>query len=111
MVTVTNYLQKKNAEGKKFFALELTGEVEIAFSQSGRSFATAKKCNIPSTFDEEECKIMIGKQLPGTIRKVDAEPYEFKPKKGDPITLNYRYEYSAEENSMEAAVFQQELPL
>ena len=112
MVTVTNYAQKKSSDGKKFFSLELTGEVEFALTKTGKSFATARKCTIPSTFDEITCKALVGKQMPGIIKKIEVQEYEYKvPKTGEVITLSHRYEYCPEDNSMEKAVFQQELAL
>lgn len=110
MVTVTNYLQKESAEGKKFIALELTGDIEVAISEkSGRMYATARKCTIASSFDENVCKSLMGKQLPGTIKKVEVdEPYDYKvPGTKDVIQLNYRFEYSASEleTNLEEAVF------
>ena len=114
MVTVTNYAQKKNSDGKKFFSIELTGEVEFAQSQQGRPYATARKCFMSTTFDEATCKSLIGKQMAGNIKKIPVEEYEYTvPKTGEVITLDFRYEYSPDEDntSMEAAVFQQELSL
>ncbi|WP_276345630.1 hypothetical protein [Daejeonella sp. JGW-45] len=109
MVTVTNYVQKTSQAGKIFFALELTGEVEMSISQTtGRMFATARKCMIPSSLDENTCKSLIGKQMPGCIQKVDVdEPYEYTiPRTGETVLLDYRYEYSNVEmnQTLEAAI-------
>lgn len=109
MVTVTNYVQKETAKGKMFYALELTGDIEMSISKTtGRPFATVRKTTIASTFDEVICKTLIGKQLPGSILKVETdEPYEYTvPSTGETILLDYRYEYSANEDnsSVEAAV-------
>ncbi|QEK52817.1 hypothetical protein FYC62_14955 [Pedobacter aquae] len=111
MVTVTNYLQKENAEGKAFFMLELTGELEIVVSQTtGKPYATVRKVSIPTTLDENMCKLMLGKQMPGQIAKVEVEEaYDYTNKEtGEVLSLNYRYEYSATEKAqtMEQAVFQ-----
>ncbi|HXH98708.1 MAG TPA: hypothetical protein VNI52_00445 [Sphingobacteriaceae bacterium] len=109
MVTVTNYVKKTSSEGKEFFSLEVTGDMEMSISKSsGKMYATARKCLIPSTFDEAVCKTLIGKQMPGSIQKVEAdEPYEYTvPSTGETILLDYRYEYSSvnEAQSVEAAV-------
>lgn len=111
MVTVSNYLQRENAEGKPFFMLELTGELEIVVSQTtGKPYATIRKVSIPTTFDENMCKLMIGKQMPGQIVKVELEEaYDYANKEtGEVVSLNHRYEYSATEKvqTMEQAVFQ-----
>lgn len=110
MVTVTNYLQRENAEGKAFFMLEITGDLEIIISEkTGKPYATVRKTSIPSTFDETTCKMMLGKQIPGNIIKViTEEPYSYVIKDtGEEIQLNYRYEYTLTDvkQSMEDAVF------
>jgi len=97
MVTVTNYVQKESKDGKKFFSLELSGEVEMAISQTtGKMFATVRKSFMACTFDETICKTLIGKELPGCIKKVEVdEPYEYTiPSTGETILLDYSYEYS-----------------
>src|SRR5690606_1056761 len=98
-----------NADGKTFFMLELTGDLEIVNSQiTGKPYATIRKTSIPSTFDENICKMMVGKQMPGQILKVETEEaYEFTIKDtGEVLNLNYRYEYSPTEQvqTMEQAV-------
>lgn len=109
MVTVTGYVQKESTTGKIFYALELTGDMEMSISKTtGKHFATARKTTMASTFDESTCKTLIGKQLPGSIQKVESdEPYEYTvPSTGETILLDYRYEYSSVEDniSVEAAV-------
>ena len=109
MVTVTNYVEKESKDGKKFFSLELSGEVEMAISQtSGRMFATVRKSFMACTFDETICKTLIGKEWPGSIQKVESdEPYEYTvPSTGETILLDYRYEYSSVEanQTVESAV-------
>ena len=111
MVTVANYLQRENADGNPFFMLELTGDLEIVTSQvTGKPYATVRKTNIASTFDEKICKMMLGKQLPGQIVKVEVdEAYTYTIKEtGEEISLKHRYEYSATEvtHTTEQAVFQ-----
>lgn len=110
MVTVTNYLQRENAEGKTFFMLEITGDLEIMISEkTGKPYATIRKTTIPSTFDENMCKLMLGKQIQGSIIKVATEePYTYIIKDtGEEIQLNHKYEYSLTDSkqSMEEAVF------
>lgn len=74
---------------------------------SGKMFATVRKSFMACTFDETICKTLIGKQMPGSIQKVESEPYEYiVPSTGETILLDYRYEYSPVEanQSVEAAV-------
>lgn len=108
MVTVSNYQPRTSAEGKDYFVLELTSqELEMVVSQqTGRYYATVRKCFMSATFPEPICQAMIGKQLPGSITKTACEPYEFTiPDTGEVITRNHRYDYQPiEQGSMEDAV-------
>jgi hypothetical protein len=99
MVTIINYSIRENGEGKSFVSLELQGEVEmIQSSATGRFYATAKRCSIPSTFTEEVAKTLVGKQIRGRIDRVQCEPYEYTVKEtGEVITLTHTYGYSPEE--------------
>jgi hypothetical protein len=108
MVTVSDYLQRVPVEGEPYFVLELTNqELEMVVSQqTGRFYATVRKCYIPATFPEVVCKMMIGKQLPGCINRSDCDPYEFTiAETGEIITRTHRYEYQPiEQSSMEQTV-------
>ena len=98
MVRIVNY-QKRVAEGgKEFFTLELQGGIEMVKSQeTGKFYITARKASISSTFDERTCQALIGTELPGSVRKVDCEEYEYTIKDtGEVITLSHRYEYVEE---------------
>ena len=110
MVTIINF-EKHQGTDKEFLLLQLQGDVEAAISQTtGLPYLTARRCSIPSTFDEVTCKALIGKQLPGSIIKIKVEePYEFTiPETKEIITLDYRYVYSTQENNnMETAVFEE----
>ena len=53
MVTITNYVGRTRKDGTTFIALEITGGVELVQStNTGKFYATVRKTNIPSTFDE-----------------------------------------------------------
>lgn len=108
MVIITRWKKNENSKGKEFFSLELSGEVEMAVSaSSGKIFATVRKTFMACTFDETICKTLIGKQMPGSIQKIESEPYEYTvPSTGETILLDYRYEYTSVEanQSVEAAV-------
>jgi len=107
MVTITGY-EKRESDTGEFFLLQLQGDVEFAFSKkSGRPYATVKKCNIPSTFDENTCKSIIGKQMQGSIVKVQVDAYEYTvPETGEVVELDYQFTYSPEEEATaEQAVF------
>lgn len=107
MVTITGY-EKRESDKGDFFLLQLQGDVEFAYSKkTGMPYATVKKCSIPSTFDEITCKAIIGKQMKGSIAKVQVEPYEYTvPETGEVLELDYRYTYSPEEDAtVEQTVF------
>lgn len=101
MVKISNYALRKNKEGKFFVALELEGEVELVQStQTGRFYATAKRCSISSTFTEEGAKALLGKQFPGRIDRAFCDEYKYTIKEtGAVIPLCHTYVYNPEESS------------
>ena len=101
MVTVTNYAVRKTKDERTFITLELTGNVELVQSQeTGNFYATVRKCSIPSTFDEEVAKSIIGSKMEGEIVRVEAEPYDFEnPNTGEVMTLAYSWAYRPTDTS------------
>jgi hypothetical protein len=99
MVTISNVFVREGKDNKAFVALELTGDIELVQSaETGRFYATSKRCSIPSTFSKELAKTLIGKQLPGKIEKVASIPYEYVVKEtGEVLTLSHTYVYTPEE--------------
>lgn len=108
MVTITNYAQRTNAEGESFNALIIQGGVELVQSkETGNFYATAKRTSITSTFDEDTCKTLIGTQIPGSIKKVECEAYEYTIKEtGEIINLNHHWVYLPEGETVEENVFE-----
>ena len=108
MVKIIDYAKRTNSKGEQFCALILQSGLEMVKSQeTGNYYATARKTSITSTFTEEQCKDLIGHELPGSIRKVECEPYEYTIKDtGEVITLNHRWEYRKEGDTMEEVVHQ-----
>src|SRR5690606_16708985 len=95
MVTIRNYQLHVNAEGKLFVSLELIGDAEIIQSkETGKFYATVKRCFIPSTFDERTAKLMLGKEIAGNIVRKECTAYDYKvPSTGELISLTHQYEY------------------
>lgn len=95
MVTVSGYEQKKNQRGEKFIVLNLISDVVMEKStNTGNWFANTFKANIVASFDEETAKLMVGKQLPGSIVKKDCDPYEYVIKStGKKKILSHTFEY------------------
>ena len=104
MVRIVNYQKRTTEQGKEFFTLELQGGVEIVKSQeTGKSYMTARKASMSSTFDELTCQSLIGTELPGSVKKVECEAYSYTIKDtGEIITLNHRFEYVDTEVSVPA---------
>ena len=95
MVTVKEFLQRESKDGEKFFVLVLQGgATPVKSKKTGKMYFTVKTASVPSTFDEDMCKSLIGTQFPGRIVKVECEPYEYTIKEtGEIIELNHRWEY------------------
>ena len=95
MVQVTNFHEVETKEGKTFISLELTGGLELVQSQStGKMYATVRKCRIPSTFDANIAKMMVGTQLDGDVVRVETDPYDYVNKRtGEITTLQHSYAY------------------
>lgn len=108
MVTIVDYSQRKNSEGKDFYSLILQGGIEMVKSKAtDRFYATAKRCSITSTFDEATCKAMIGEKIPGTVQKQSCEPYNYVVKEtGEVMELTHRWVYLPEGATLEEAIFE-----
>lgn len=103
MVRIINFKKRDNDDGTSFFLLELQGGIEMVQSkETGQFYATAKKAFITSTFDEETCKSLIGKEIPGRIVRQEVDPYTYTVKEtGQEIILTHRWVYSLESSSSE----------
>jgi hypothetical protein len=95
MVKIVDFRSIIKDDGTEFFALVVQGGIEAVRSQeTQRMYLTAKTANVPCTFSQTTCESMIGTELPGTVKKVEVEPYDYTiPSSGEMITLTHRYEY------------------
>jgi hypothetical protein len=102
MVTVTNFVPRTRKDGTTFIALEISGGLEIIqSSNSGKFYASVKKTTIPSTFDENIAKTLIGSQIPGNVVRIQVEQYDYVNKRtGEIMKLQHSYSYQPE-GSME----------
>lgn len=103
MVIVTDVIQKVNSlTEKSFVLLEISGGLEfIQSAGTGRFYATTRKCRIPSTFNSEVAKMMIGSTVPGKVVRVECPTYEYiVPNSGEVVKLSHSYAYQPE-GSME----------
>jgi len=106
MVTIVDFVKRKNSEGVEFNSLILQGGIELVKSrETGRYYATAKKTSITSTFDDAMCQSLIGTQIPGSVQRVESEPYKFTvPDTGEVLKLTHRWVYLKEGETMEEKV-------
>ncbi|MBC3541396.1 hypothetical protein ACFSC6_15275 [Rufibacter sediminis] len=106
MVTIIGF-KTRTKDDQQFNVLVLQGDVEMVQSQStGRYYATARTTTISCTFNEVICQGLIGKTLPGSIEKMECDPYEYAiPSTGEVITLTHAYYYNPTERTMEQEVF------
>ena len=95
MVIVSNCFEVKTSEGKTFVSLELSGGLELVQSQTTHKYyATMRRCRIPSTFNLEIAKQMIGSKLNGDIVRIEVDPYEYLiPATGELVKLAHSYSF------------------
>jgi len=108
MVTVTDFNERESKDGKSFMTLTLLGDPEMVKSKSsGNFYLTARRTSIITTFNEEGCRRMLGKELPGSIERVPVEePYDFQiPDSGEIIQLDFTYKFNPEPANVEETVF------
>jgi hypothetical protein len=97
MVHIVDFKQRVNSStGESFNVLIIEGDVEMVQSaETGRFYATARRASVPATFNEDTCQRIIGRSMPGSIIKVECDPYEYTlPETGEVIELSHRYGYS-----------------
>jgi hypothetical protein len=95
MVKVTGYVIRKRKDGTNFVSLEISGGLELVQSQTtGKFYATLRKCTIPSTFDENIARMMVGSEMPGDVVRTQSDPYEYvNPRTGEVMLLHHTYAY------------------
>lgn len=110
MVTVVDVKERTNQKGESFFTLVLQGGLELVKSrETGNYYATAKRASITTTFDEMTCKSFIGQQIPGSIQRIETDPYDFTIKEtGEIISLSHRWIYLKKGETVEQRVLAEE---
>ena len=114
MVRIVDFKTYERNDGSEFCALVVQGGIEAVKSkETGRTYLTARKVNVSCTFDEKTCESLVDSEFPGSIQKVEVEPYEYAiPNTGELITLTHSYQYvSEEENIVKDNVVEKELVL
>jgi hypothetical protein len=99
MVTIVDYKAFQKENGEKFYSLIIQGGIEAVKSkESGRTYLTARTTNLACTFNEITCKSLVGTQLPGVIKKVEVDPYDYTDRAtGEIVEMSHRYEYLSDE--------------
>ena len=102
MVKIVDFKTYQKEDGTEFCTLKVQAGVEAVKSkETGKMYLTARIATVPCTFNEATCEALIGSDLPGTIRKVTVEPYEFTvPDTGEIITLTERNEFVNEDDAI-----------
>lgn len=102
MVQITGYKVYEKENGDSFCVLIVQGGVEAVVSkETGRTYLTARSARVSCTFNETMCKSLIGTSLPGSITKVEVEPYEFTIEStGEIIERTHRYDYMSDEDAV-----------
>ena len=102
MVQIVGFKTYQREDGENFNVLVVQGGIEVVKSaQSGRNYITARTASVSCTFNETICHSLIGTKLPGSIKKVETEPYEFTIQDtGEVIMRHHRYELISEEESI-----------
>tara|TARA_R110000796_G_scaffold37722_4_gene95169 strand:+ start:35423 stop:35770 length:348 start_codon:yes stop_codon:yes gene_type:complete len=95
MVSIKNFKAITKTNGEMFYALVVQGGVEPTRSENtGRMYFTTRTATVPTTFDEDTCKSIIGTTFNGEIRKIDCEPYDYTIEStGEIVKLSHRWEY------------------
>lgn len=112
MVKVIDYKSYQSEDGKEFYALQVQGGLEAVKSkETGRTYLTVRKATVFCTFDKENCEMLKGSEIPGSIKKVDTEPFEYTiPDSGEIVMLSHRFEYIGhEETNVSQNVIEREL--
>jgi len=99
MITIIGYRLAKNKSEKEFVVLQLQGDLEMVQSlDTGKFYATARKASVTSTFTEDTAKGLIGTKMPGVIKRVESDPYDYTvAETGEIIKLAHKYEYQPEQ--------------
>lgn len=102
MVKIVDFKTYERQDGSEFNVLIVQGGIEAVKSkETGKTYFTARKTSVPSTFDAVTCESLIGSDFGGSIKKVEVEPYEYTvPSTGEIITLTHSYQYVSEEESI-----------
>lgn len=101
MVTIINYKEVQTEDGRQFVSIELQSEPKlIKSSTTGNFYLTVNKTRVTTALPVEVCKTLVGQKLPGTVEKIQVEPYESINKEtGEVKVLHHVFVYTPDEQS------------
>ncbi len=102
MVTIVGVKQVETKDGKQFTALVIQGELRFVKSETtGNYYLSANKMRISTHLSVEFCQSLIGQKLPGTVERIECEPYPYENQEtGELMTLTHTYVYSPQEQTV-----------
>ncbi len=112
MVLIVGFKQRENSEGENFNVLLLeSGEIELVESQqTGNIYATARRCSITCTFNDQRCEALIGKSLTGKIERTACDEYDFQiPGTKETVKLKHTWKFNPEPSTVEEHIFDEEV--
>ena len=92
------------SEKGQFMSLELLGMLEqVKIQQTGKMYATARKCFIGKTYDAETDFSFVGQTLPGTLSRVPYVAFSYTiPGTKQELTLSHTWAYLPPEHEFAA---------
>lgn len=105
MVTISNARTLQGDNGP-FVVLDLDGDPEVRISQNtGKAYLTASRATILCTLKPEIAEKLIGKELPGMIKRVEVEPFSWVDKRtGEEKVLTHRSVYVPESEMVQTVM-------
>jgi hypothetical protein len=105
MVKIINYKTATSNDGNQFILLKVSGGLQLVQSMTtGKIYFKGKTAYVASNLDEASAQAVIGSEMPGVINRVACEPYDYIVEStGESITIDYRYEYQLEEQTINAS--------
>lgn len=107
MVTITNYKEVETPDGRQFVSIELQSEPKLVQSSTtGNFYLTVNKTRVTTALSVDVCKTLVGQKLPGTVEKIQVEPYESINKEtGEVKVLHHVFVYTPDEQSTQKVQF------
>lgn len=77
-VKILNYEPRINSKTNETFFVLLVSALLPRLSATGKWRIEAKTVTVPTPMDQATCQSFIGERLPGTVKEVPCDPYEWK---------------------------------